>query len=251
MNQIVNLYGTVDQWDSISSKFLDGSNKLAEIPISNIDYSIRDYRKKGQGYYGALLESVKSGVAETPLNIDEICKWKSFIFEEMQKLGSITDEDVNAMVSEDAAAEFITKFQNDFEKLGSSPKEKEIIEFLSSVCFHIEEKKLFKPVSRRISHLLICYTLSYFKSPIIVFTYQDRDFYLSSTNNPLKMNLFLANKIRDAVFFQGNLLYKVGGKFASEWYKAEKSHNKRDLIIEWHELFESIRDWKEELDKSS
>lgn len=91
----------------------------------------------------------------------------------------------------------------------------------------------------RASYLKLCYLLSYFKMPLIYIKHEEREAFLEALGDKYKMRLFLSEKIREAVFFDGNLLEKVGGKFGSERYLGQK-----EVVIEWHELIKAARKWQ-------
>lgn len=250
MNNISSLYNSMENWNSLANRFLNGSNQLSELPIPIIDYSTPENHKSDQGYYGALVSSVSSGTSNTPLDLETIQKWYTLILEEMVTHHTIPKEMLDTNLNENEITEFLKKFQDQLIVLKKDPKEENIVSFLGELCCEIESRKMFGPINRRIAHLFLCYVVSNFKCPLIIFTAKDQNDYLSSINSELKMKLMLANKVRDAVIVDGKLLHKVGGKYGNDWYKSEESTSKRDLTIEWHRLHKAKKQWEEKLSEN-
>lgn len=111
----------------------------------------------------------------------------------------------------------------------SDPNEVKIVTLLADLLIEIL-------ASRTDSYLLMCYILSYFKMPLIFIRHDEREAFLKAFRDKYKMRVFLSEKIRDAVFLEGRLLEKVGGKYGSDRYE-------NGIVIEWHELIRAAQAW--------
>lgn len=119
----------------------------------------------------------------------------------------------------------------------NDPNEVKIVTVLADLLVEI-------PIQRTISYLIMCYSLSYFKMPLIFIRHDEREGFLSAFEDKFKMRAFLSEKIREAVFLDGRLLEKVGGKYGSERYQYFGSSSQKKIVIEWHELLDATRQWK-------
>ncbi len=247
MNKIHELYGSSEQWDLMAGRSLSGSNLLARNPIEKIDYTVPENRQGDKGYYGALVRAVSAGLEKQPLTAEIVEGWRQSILEEMMRHGVIAPDEINAPLKRKEIKSLLESIEKEISSIQENGNEINVISILSKVLFEIESKNLFHPIKRRINHLIMNYIVSYFNMPLIVFTSKDKENYLDSIDSELKLKIHLSEKIREAIFFRGLLLNRVGGSYATEWYKAPGSLAKKDLSIEWHDLFSAVKSWKEQL----
>lgn len=229
------------EWHLLVGQFLEGSNQLAAIPIAGIDYKAPENQQDNKGYYGAITAAVKAGLEGRLLSDEMLLGWRRLIMEEMQQKGAI--KEISSEVKPEEIKSWIAEINTKLEDKNRKT-EAEIITLVAVVMHTIETKNFFVPDSKRMEHLVMNYLMSYFKCPIIVFSGEERGTYLSAISSEVKMKILLAEKVRDAVFIDGVLMKRVGGKYGSEWYKAAGSTAKRDVVVQWNTLFAAQKEWQ-------
>ena len=245
MNNLSSLYHNKTQLDSLAIPCLQATNFFDPIPSIEINYLNKNNQIDNQGNYGALKNAIIAGINKHELNTEMILEWRNLLLEELKKYGASLNEtelDVNKI------QEMITKINQNIEICNLNPKETEIVSLIGDTLVKSEIENLFFPVTRRINFLIMNYIRSYFREPIIVFKPEEVENYQSASDNQLKMKILLANKVRETVFYDGSILFRVGGNYGTEQYRAPESPNRIDLAIEWHELLIQVRKWKEEIE---
>lgn len=246
MNAIIHLYGNIDQWNAMADKFLTGSFYLTDSPAAAANTS-SEATSEDKGYYCALKNAVAAGINREPLTCELIELWRELILEEMKARGILKEEDLSHKVNPYQIQALLKEIGEKLSFAEEQPNEIYLVSLLGDITYLIEAEHSFYSLSRPMAHLVMSYLTSYFRNPLIIFNPKDRDVYLSAISNKLKMRLLLVEKVREAVIVRGDLFTRVGGKFASERYKALGQDSRESLIIQWHDLLRAAKSWEREL----
>ncbi|MBA2369790.1 MAG: hypothetical protein H0V82_12340 [Candidatus Protochlamydia sp.] len=241
INDRSTLYSSRNEWDSLAISHLQGINSL-DLISSKIDYSDKNNRIKGQGYYGALSDAVYKGTNKKELTKEIILEWRKMVFDELKNHEiSFKDEGINQDVIDD----LVKKINNNIDKLTVSFKQVELVSFMGDIL--VECEVLSPILTRKIAFLVMNYISSYFKQPIIVFKPEEINSYQSAIKSTLKTKILLADKVREAVFYEGSILFRVSKKNSTEYYKEPNSTKRFDLAIEWHQLLAQVSIWENQI----
>ena len=239
MGVIDSLYATED-WDSLANTFLDGSNAVSLEKVPPGYYTQPEHRIEGKGYYGALVDAVSKGIQQSPLSSDDIQKWATMISDELVAAGGAP---AMQELSSHVSARLTQVVNKGIELISKQPTDADIVSLLGDVLVRVERECSDMRDRRQLAHLLVNYIRSYFKAPLIVFSNKDAS-YNDAVSDPRYAKIYLVDKVREHVFFQGLLMRRTSAGVASDHYMSLVDRSK--LRVEWHALLQARRKWEGE-----
>ncbi|MEZ4361617.1 MAG: Fic family protein [Kofleriaceae bacterium] len=254
---------TIQDPSTRAIEFLHESNAIED--ITNVDYTLPQNAATDRGHFGAFLDSQRKAEARIPLSIDDLCQWQRWLTEEQTRFGHTLPAGgagtlrspqypMNVRVGFHIAPSFedvpqlLATWLSDLNiRVASiSPYSEDFMaaDALGEFFQRFEALHPFVDGNGRTGRLLANYLATAYGLPIIVFRLNERDAFYAAHRSKMAMRVFMADKIREAIFFpgQGLLLRKEIGSSADIY---------DGLTVERHQLIKKQREWRARADPAS
>lgn len=235
-----------------SSSCMDG--------INDIDYANALYLNEGQGHYGALCEALKKGKEHSPLSTEDLINWQKLIIEEQYaqttlppKAFGIRTESIKNKSSSNPSvsihqlkSQFYRVVKDINSNLSKHPSffgpadDAESVKAIADPLFSFHKIQPFSEANGRLERLLTNYIAAWCHFPVIVFRPEENDNLITSFDGIKTLRLFFVNKIREAVYNQGNIMVQKSSDPLNSFYE----NNDQKLEIQWNNLIRSSQLWK-------
>lgn len=244
-------------------EFLHESNAIED--ITNVDYTLPQNAAADRGHFGAFIDSQNKAEARAPLSLDDLCRWQRWLTEEQLRFGHTLPAGgagtlrsprypMNVRVGfhiapsfEDVPQLLATWLSELNARVASTPRFPEdftIADALGELFQRFEAIHPFVDGNGRTGRLVANYLATAYGLPIIVFRFNERDAFYAAHRSKMAMRVFMADKIREAIFFPGRgLLLRNEIGSSADIYDG--------LIVERHQLIKKQREWQAHADPAS
>jgi Fic/DOC family len=239
-----------------SLEFLHESNAIED--IRNVDYGLPQNATTEGGHFAALVDSQGKAKARAPLSIDDLCRWQRWLTEEQVRFGHpfpvggagtlrSPQYPINVRVgfhiapSFDEVPQLLSTLVGDLNariaKIGYYPDEVDAVDAMGEFFQRFEAIHPFVDGNGRTGRLLANYLATAYQLAIVVFRFAEREAFYAAHRSKMAMRVFIADKIREAIFWPGKglmLRNKIGS--SADIYD--------DLIVERHQLIARQKEWR-------
>jgi Fic family protein len=237
--------------------FLAESNAIEG--ITNIDYRAPANALIDRGHVGAYRDSQERARARTPLALDDLCRWQRWLTEEQVRHGHQLPEggagvvrsvryprdvrvgthvapsfaDVPALMER-----YVADLNARSSGLGVAPGDVDVADSLGEFFQRFEAVHPFVDGNGRTGRLIVNYLATLFEYPILIFRAAERPEFYRAHRSKMAMRVFMADKIREAVYWPGRgLLERRSIADFADIYDG--------LVVERHTLLKKRREWAE------
>lgn len=237
-------------------EFLHESNAIED--ITNVDYNLPQNAATDRGHFGALLDSQGKAESRAPLSIDDICRWQRWLTEEQVLFGHhlppggagtlrSPQYPMNVRVGFHIAPSFeevpqlllrlLADLNARVAPLPFHPNEVDAVDAMGEFFQRFEAIHPFVDGNGRTGRLLANYLATVYKLPLVVFRFSERETFYAAHRSKLAMRIFMADKIREAIYWPGKgLMLRDESTSSSDTYD--------DLTVERHKLIKKQREWR-------
>jgi hypothetical protein len=181
------------------------------------------------GHGAALMDSQKSAADRRPLHVEDITRWQN------QLTGSLST------VTSKALTELVEDINNN---LGPSRPSSivDVVQLIADSLHRFHAINPFPSANGRLERLLANYIATFCAVPILIFRARERDQLADGFHDVVAMRLYVADKLREAVFDrEGNLLLRDQAFGSTDSYRNPSGGT---LLVEWHELLDACDVWR-------
>ncbi|MEO7730239.1 MAG: Fic family protein [Kofleriaceae bacterium] len=237
-------------------EFLRESNAIED--IVNIDYHAPQNAQLDRGHVGAYADAQDKSRRRVELTTEDICRWQRWITSEQIEFahplpgggsGALRSPRYphDVMVGSHIAPSFeevpqlIDALLADLNArvacLGPAPADFEAADALGEFLQRFEAIHPFVDGNGRTGRLLANYIATVHKLPIVIFRVSERAAFYQAHRSKMAMRVFMADKIREAIYWPGRgVLERQAVGASSDIYDG--------LVIERHDLLAKQNAWR-------
>lgn len=236
-------------------EFLRESNAIED--ILNIDYRDPSIMQGGAGHIAAYCDARERARNKAALTLKDLCQWQKWVVEEQLEFrhalpaggaGVLRSQRYphNVMVGSYLAPSFekvpalIDELLLDLNarvaSLGPYPEDVDAADAIGTFLQRFEAIHPYVDGNGRLGRLIANYVAIVYTLPPIVFRVQERPAFYRAHRSKLAMRVFIADKIREAIYWPGRgVLERQSVGESSDVYDG--------IVVERHALLAKVREW--------
>jgi hypothetical protein len=206
-------------------EFLAESNALEGLsePAGTLDAT-------ATGHSAAPMDSQRRAEARTPLQAEVLVRWHRQVTDGAPLTGP-----------RPALAALLRDLISSLNR-GQPTKIADVVQLIADSFHRFYAIKAFPDANGQVGRLLANYIATCCGAPILIFRRKDRRELARGINDILAMRLYVAAKLREAIYDEeGNLMLRTKSFGSTDVYRAPQG---RTILLEWHELLDACDGWR-------